>query len=99
MVRIKAARAQSRRPRIHQGVSGAKIAFPHILGSDGAGTYWREREPVSATAPISAEFELCHGARTKPVIDLSFELKDLALARQRLEAGKQFGQSGFRIDG
>jgi hypothetical protein len=44
-------------------------------------------------------FELCHGVRTKPIIDLSFELKDLALARQRLEASKQFGQSGFRIDG
>jgi hypothetical protein len=44
-------------------------------------------------------FELCHGARTKPIIDLSFELKDLGLARQRLEAGKQFGKIIFRIYG
>jgi NADPH:quinone reductase-like Zn-dependent oxidoreductase len=37
MVRIKAAALNRADFGIHQGVRGAKIVLPHILGSDGAG--------------------------------------------------------------
>jgi len=38
-------------------------------------------------------------ARTKPILDQIFSLKDTASAHQRMEAGQQFGKMVLSMDG